>query len=65
MFWQPIFSTIIHLRDFINTIIEDSTRDAPNYTEIYIDINIFEEDSFYSPNIIAEPICTRIRIYII
>ncbi len=60
---QPTFSTIIHLRDFIDTIIEDSTRGVPNYAEIHADINIFDEDDFYSPDIIAEPIRTRIRAY--
>ncbi|KAL8296205.1 hypothetical protein RB601_003590 [Gaeumannomyces tritici] len=60
---QPTFSSIIHLRDFVDTITDDSTRDAPNYAEIRADINIFDEDGFYSPDIIAEPIRTRIHVY--
>ncbi|KAL8325259.1 hypothetical protein RB597_008495 [Gaeumannomyces tritici] len=60
---QPTFSSIIHLRDFVDTITDDSTRDAPNYAEIRADINIFDEDDFYSPDIIAEPIRTRIHVY--
>ncbi|KAL8366220.1 hypothetical protein RB595_004810 [Gaeumannomyces hyphopodioides] len=60
---QPTFSSIIHLRDFVDTITDDSTRDAPNHVEIRADINIFDEDGFDSPNIIAEPIRTRIHVY--
>jgi len=52
------------LHNFIDTITDDSTQDAPNYTEIHADINIFEENGFYNPNIIAEPIRTRIHAYI-
>ncbi|EJT68090.1 hypothetical protein GGTG_14330 [Gaeumannomyces tritici R3-111a-1] len=59
----PTFSSIIHLRDFVDTITDDSIRDAPNYAEIRADINIFDEDGFYSPDIIAEPIRTRIHVY--
>jgi len=47
---QPTFSSIIHLRDFIDTITDDSTQGAPNYAEIHADI-IFEEDGFYGPDI--------------
>ena len=62
---QPTFTNIIHLRDFINAIADDPTREnAPNYVEIHTDINIFEEDHFYSPNVIAEPIRTRIHAYL-
>lgn len=60
---QPTFSSTIHFRDFVDAITDDSTRDAPNYTEIHMDINIFDEDGFYSPDIIAEPIRTRIHAY--
>jgi hypothetical protein len=62
---QQIFTNIIHLRDFIDAITDDPTREnAPNYIEIQTDINIFEEDRFCSPNIIAEPIRTRIYAYL-
>jgi hypothetical protein len=62
---QQTFTTIIHLRDFIDAITDDPTREnAPNYIEIQTDINIFEEDRFCSPNIIAEPIRTRIHAYL-
>ncbi|KAL8284674.1 hypothetical protein RB594_003660 [Gaeumannomyces avenae] len=60
---QPTFSSIIHLRDFVDAITDDSTRDAPNHVEIRADINIFDEDGFDSPDIIAEPIRTRIHVY--
>ncbi|PVH91912.1 hypothetical protein DM02DRAFT_606043, partial [Periconia macrospinosa] len=56
---------MIHLRDFVDAITDDPTRQsAPNYTEIQTDINIFDEDLFYSPNITVEPIRTRIRVYL-
>lgn len=61
---QPSFSSIIHLRDFINTIIDNPTRDSSNFVEIQTDINIFEEDGFYSPNIVIEPVHARIHTYI-
>jgi hypothetical protein len=62
---QPTFTNTIHLRDFIDAIIDDPTREnAPNYIEIQTDINIFDEDRFYSPNVIAEPIRTRIHAYL-
>jgi hypothetical protein len=61
---QPTFTNMIHLRDFADAITDDPTREnAPNYVEIQTDINIFEEDGFYGPNIIAEPIRTRIHAY--
>lgn len=56
---------MIHLRDFIDAITDDPTREnAPNYVEILSDINIFEEDGFCSLSIIAEPIRTRIHAYL-
>ena len=60
---QPSFSSIIHLRDFIDTITDDPSRDAPNFVGIQTDINIFEEDGFYSPKIVVEPIHARIHTY--
>jgi hypothetical protein len=62
---QTLFS-LIHIRDFADVIIDDPTREnAPNYAEIQADINIFEEDGFYSPSIIAEPIRIRIHAYLV
>jgi len=47
---QPSFSTLIHIRDFVDTITDDPTREnGSNYVEIQTDINIFEEGGFYSP----------------
>ncbi|PVI07718.1 hypothetical protein DM02DRAFT_714412 [Periconia macrospinosa] len=57
---QTPLSAIIHLRDFVDTITDDPTRQsASNYTEIQTDINIFEEDLFYNPSITVEPIRTH------
>ena len=60
---QPTFLSIIHLCDFVDTITDDSTWGAPNYVEIHADINIFHEDGFDSPDIVAELICTCIHVY--
>lgn len=62
---QPTFLSVIHIRDFIDTIIDDPNRQTPsNYVEIQTDINVFEEDNFYSPNIVVEPIPARIHAYL-
>jgi hypothetical protein len=62
---QPTFTSIIHLRDFVDIVVDDPTRDnAPNYVEIQTDINVFEEDGFHSPDIVAEPIPARIHAYL-
>jgi hypothetical protein len=62
---QPTFTNIIHLRDFINAIIDNLTQEnALNFVKIHIDINIFKEDRFYNPNIIAKPIRTYIHTYL-
>ncbi|KAF5256396.1 hypothetical protein FOXYS1_13132 [Fusarium oxysporum] len=62
---QSTFSSTIHLRDFVDTVTEDPSREnAPNYVEIQTDVNIFEESSFYSPNVNIEPIHTRIHAYL-
>lgn len=62
---QSTFSSIIHLRDFVDTITGDPSRpDAPNYVEIHTDINVFKEDSFYNAAVAVEPIHTRIRAYL-
>ncbi|KAK3364011.1 hypothetical protein B0T25DRAFT_443757 [Lasiosphaeria hispida] len=60
---QPSFSNIIHLHDFIDTITDDPSHDVPNFVEIQTDINIFEEDGFYSPNIIVKPVHACIHMY--
>jgi hypothetical protein len=51
------------LRDFIDTIADDPTRDSSHFVEIQTDINIFEEDGFYSPNIVVELVHARIHTY--
>ena len=62
---QPTFSSIIHIRDFIDTITEDLSRKSPsNFVDIQTDINVFGEDNFYSPSIVVEPIRTRIHAYL-
>ncbi|KID83204.1 hypothetical protein MGU_09485 [Metarhizium guizhouense ARSEF 977] len=62
---QPTFTSIIHLRDFVDAITADPTREnAPNYVEIQTDLNIFEEDGFHDPNIATDPIGTRIHTYL-
>jgi hypothetical protein len=63
-FRQLSLTNTIHLRDFVDCVVDDPTRTAPNYIEIQTDINIFEEDHFYSSNVIVEPIQTRIRAYV-
>lgn len=55
----------IHVRDFVDSVVGDPTRADTNYVEIQTGINIFEEDRFYSSNVIVEPIHTRIRAYVI
>jgi hypothetical protein len=54
----------IHLRDFMDSVVGDPTRRDTNYIEIQTDINIFEENRFYSSNVIVEPVHTRIRAYV-
>jgi hypothetical protein len=51
----------IHLRDFVDGVIDDPTRSDISYIEIQKDVNIFPENRFYSASVIAEPIYTRIR----
>ncbi|KAM5359225.1 hypothetical protein ACJZ2D_014652 [Fusarium nematophilum] len=59
------FSNTIHLRDFIDSITADPSREnASNYVEIQTDINIFEEDGFYGSRIDIDAIHTRIRAYL-
>ncbi|KAF1807902.1 hypothetical protein P152DRAFT_517962 [Eremomyces bilateralis CBS 781.70] len=61
----PSLSNIIHIRDFIDAVTDDPTREvSPNHVEIYTDVNIFCEDNFYTPDIIVEPIRARIRAYL-
>jgi hypothetical protein len=54
----------IHLRDFVDHVIDDPTQSDPNYIEIRTDVNIFEENQFNSTNVNVEPIPTRIRAYL-
>ncbi|KAH8656736.1 hypothetical protein BGZ61DRAFT_372105 [Ilyonectria robusta] len=62
---QSTFSNTIHLRDFVDNIKDDPSREnAANYVEIQAEINIFEEDGFYSCSIDVEPIRTRIHAYL-
>ena len=62
---QPALASVIHVRDFVDTIADDPTREnAPNYAEIQTDINIFEEDGFHGPGITIDPIRARIRAYL-
>ncbi|KAM6514430.1 hypothetical protein FALCPG4_015568 [Fusarium falciforme] len=62
---QSTFSNIIHLRDFVDNVIDDPSREnAPNYVEIQTEINIFEEGGFYSSEVNVEPIRTRIHAYL-
>jgi hypothetical protein len=42
------------LRDFVDGVVDDPTRADTKYLEIQTDINIFEEDRFYSTNVIVE-----------
>ncbi|KAK3314134.1 hypothetical protein B0H66DRAFT_630536 [Apodospora peruviana] len=61
---QPTFSNLIHLRDFVDSITDDSSKDTPNCIEIHTDINVFEEEGFHSSSITVEPIRTRIHTYL-
>ena len=49
----------------MDSIIPDHTQlESPNYIEILADVNIFEEECFQTPNMITEPISTRIHAYL-
>jgi hypothetical protein len=62
---QQTFSTTIHLRDYIDAIADDPTREAsPNYIQIKADVNVPEEAGFYSSSITTEPIRTYIYAYL-
>ncbi|KAF4465684.1 hypothetical protein FALBO_7467 [Fusarium albosuccineum] len=62
---QSTFSNTIHLRDFVDNVTDDPSREnAPNYVEIQTDVNIFEEGDFYSSEVNVEPIRTRIHAYL-
>ena len=60
----PTLTNTIHLRGFVDGVVKDSTRTDPDYIEIRTDVNISEEDRFYSSNVIVDPIPTRIRAYV-
>ena len=62
---QPTLASIIHVRDFVDAIADDPTREnTPNYAEIKTGINVFEEDGFDGPGITIDPIRTRICAYL-
>jgi hypothetical protein len=49
----------------VDIVFDDPSKaNNPNYIEIRSDINIIDEDRFYSSSVIVEPIHTRIRAYI-
>jgi hypothetical protein len=52
----------IHIRDFVDCV--NNPTGLENYIEIQADINIVEENRFHSPDVIVEPIHTRIRAYV-
>jgi hypothetical protein len=59
------FSNIIHLRDFVDAVLDDPTKDSgSNHVEIRTDANICAEDGFCESGIVVEPIRTRIRAYL-
>lgn len=58
---QPL-SNIIHIRDFVDVVRDDPTREG--YVEIQTEVNVFHEDGFYTPDVIVEPIQARIRAYL-
>ncbi|CVL08150.1 uncharacterized protein FMAN_14188 [Fusarium mangiferae] len=56
---QTTFSNTFHLREFVDTVTDDPSRDnASNYVEIHPYANIFEESSFYNPNVNG-PLCVK------
>src|SRR6478735_2972131 len=60
----PKLTNSIHIRDFVDEVLPDSTRpNAPNYVEIHTNVNLFQEDGFYDASIAVEPIQTCIRAY--
>lgn len=62
---MPKLANTIHIRDFIDDVLPDSSRpNAPNCVEIHSNINIFPEDEFYDLNVVVEPIHTCIRTYL-
>jgi hypothetical protein len=54
----------IHIRDFVDAVVDDPTRSDSSYIEIQADVYIFPENGFRSANVIAESIPTRIRAYV-
>ncbi len=62
---QSTLSNTICIRDFVDLVVSDPSReDNQNYVEIRADVNIFEENDFFSDDIVVEPIRTRIRAYL-
>lgn len=61
---QQTYACVIHVRDFVDVVVDDPTREgSPNYVEIQSDIHVFEEDGFCNPGIVVEPIPAHIRTY--
>jgi hypothetical protein len=62
---QLTLTNTIHLQDFVDDVVDNPTRpDISNYIENRTDVNIFEENRFYSSDVVVEPIHARIRTYV-
>lgn len=62
--WPDTLNNTIHLRDFVDGVVDDPTRAGIHYIEIQTDVNIFEEDRFYSSSVVAGPIRGRECAYV-
>lgn len=61
----PILPNTIHLRDFVDSITDDPTRDsAPNYVQIHTEVNIVQKAGFHSSVVNADPIPACILAYL-
>jgi hypothetical protein len=59
------YTNAIHIRDFVDAVTDDPNKaDNHNYIEIQSDINVFNEDQFYTRRVTVEPIRARVRAYI-
>ena len=62
---QTSLSNTIHLHDFVDAVKDDPSRpNSCNYVEILTAINLFQEDDFYSANIIVKLIHIYICTYL-
>jgi len=62
---MPKFTNTIHIRDFVVDVGPDKYHEeSSNYVEIHANVNIFPEEDFSDPSVIAEPIQTDIRAYV-